>query len=58
MTGASVSLSVGAIKCGVLSGANVTDHALAGCGALSVGGSVSLTVALAGEARLYTVGFT
>lgn len=57
MAGASASLSIGATKCRVLSGENVTDHALAECGALSVGSSVSLTVALAGEARLYTVGF-
>ena len=57
LAGASLSISVGGTKCAALSNANVTDHPLAGCGALKTGGAARLTVALAGEARLYTVGF-
>ena len=57
LAGASLSISVDGTKCAALSGANVTDHPLAGCGALKTGGAARLTVALAGEARLYTVGF-
>jgi hypothetical protein len=40
--GASIQIAVGSTKCAALSGANVTDHALSGCGNLKVGTKVVL----------------
>jgi len=55
--GAAVTITAGGRACGTVSGRNVTDFALAGCGGMAVGTQVTLEIVLSGDALLYTVGF-